>query len=358
MIWATSMKRLAYLLILGILPLSIAFADFSYEQTTRFSGGAMMSVMRMAGAFSKELREPTRSTVIVKGSRMAHIDARRTQLIDLDTETITSIDNEKKTYSVMTFAEMRQMMEEMAARMKGKNKEGQQAQFSIDVKDTGRAREIAGLKAKELQLTIRMETEDPKSGQNGAMDILSEMWMAPDIPGYQEVKAFQTKMAEKLAWSPGLSFVSMMQPEAGRGMAEAAKQMSKMDGVPVLTVTRVGSGGQPVPDLDAAAGQAAQQQQGQNEAPSASDVLTSTITGGLPGLGRLGGFGRKKKQPQQQPAPQQQPQQQSQRAAPPDSILELTTETSGFSSAPADISRLEVPSGYKQVESDFAKRHH
>ena len=112
------MNRWLLVILGGCLSASVAFADFSYEQTTKFTGGAMMGMMKVAGAFSREMREPMRSTVIIKGNRMAHIDAHRTQIIDLDAETITSIEHDKKTYSVMTFAEMKQMMEEMAARMK------------------------------------------------------------------------------------------------------------------------------------------------------------------------------------------------------------------------------------------------
>jgi hypothetical protein len=37
------------------------------------------------------------------------------------------------------------------------------------------------------------------------------------------------------------------------------------------------------------------------------------------------------------------------------SLLEMTTELSGFSTTPADPSRFEVPAGFRQVESDAVK---
>ena len=37
---------------------AVARADFSYEQSTKMTGGAMMGMMRVAGAFSKSLRLP------------------------------------------------------------------------------------------------------------------------------------------------------------------------------------------------------------------------------------------------------------------------------------------------------------
>ena len=35
--------------------------------------------------------------------------------------------------------------------------------------------------------------------------------------------------------------------------------------------------------------------------------------------------------------------------------MEMTTELSGFSSAPVDAAKLEVPTGFKQVESEMVK---
>ena len=229
--------------------------------------------------------------------------------------------------------------------------------FGVSVKVTGQSREIAGFKTREVQMTIKMETEDAKSGQKGAMNVLSDMWMAPDVPGYQEVKAFHRKMAEKLAWTPGTNFASMMQPGAGQGMAEAYKEMAKMNGVPVLTIMRMGGDGQAMPQPGDAEKQAAQQQQSQENKPSASESAGSAIASKLPGLGRFGGFGRKKKQPE--PEPQQPPAQQQQQQQPgaSGSLMEITTESAGFSSAPADPSKLDVPAGFKKVDSDFAKRH-
>ena len=45
-------------------------ADFSYEQTSKITGGAIAGMMKVVGAFSRQAREPIRSTVAVKGDRM------------------------------------------------------------------------------------------------------------------------------------------------------------------------------------------------------------------------------------------------------------------------------------------------
>ena len=107
-------KKLAVLCLASCLPACL-LADFSYEQSTKMTGGAMMGAMRVASVFSKQLREPVQANVAIKGNRMVHSNKDRSTVIDLDSETITSIDFQKKTYSVMTFAEMAELAAHRAA---------------------------------------------------------------------------------------------------------------------------------------------------------------------------------------------------------------------------------------------------
>src|SRR6476660_6685531 len=95
-----------------------ARADFSYQETSKITGGMMAGMMKFAGAFSKQAREPIVTTVAVKGDRMMHGSQHNASVIDLGKETITSINFDKKQYSVMTFEQMKQMIEEASQRMK------------------------------------------------------------------------------------------------------------------------------------------------------------------------------------------------------------------------------------------------
>src|SRR5258708_36928897 len=89
-----------------------AFADFSYEQTSKITGGMMAGMMKFAGAFSKQAREPMVNTVAVKGDRMGHWSAHHASVIDNDKETTTQINFDKKQDSVMTSAQIKPRMEE------------------------------------------------------------------------------------------------------------------------------------------------------------------------------------------------------------------------------------------------------
>ena len=68
------------------------FADFSYHETSKITGGAMAGMMKLAGAFSKELKDAQESSVAIKGNKMVRRTAQRMSLIDLDAKTITEVD--------------------------------------------------------------------------------------------------------------------------------------------------------------------------------------------------------------------------------------------------------------------------
>src|SRR5205814_1588759 len=133
----------------GILTLAGAplLADFTYQETSTITGGLMASMMRIAGVFSKTAREPIQSTVSVKGDKMMHRSNTHLSVIDLGSQTITSIDVQKKQYSVMTFDEMKQMMDQMAQKMKQNEKS--EMSFKVSANATGKTKQVAGFDAKE-----------------------------------------------------------------------------------------------------------------------------------------------------------------------------------------------------------------
>lgn len=309
-------------------------ADFSYQQTSTITGGVMASMMKIAGAFSKQAREPIRSTTAVQGDRMVHRTSTQATVIDLASQTITNIDLQKRTYSVMTFDEMKQAMEQLQQKMKQNDKA--EMSFKVSVDNTGKTRQIAGFEAKEMVLRMEMESTDKKSGQKGSMVITTDSWIAPSVPGYNEVRDFNRRMAEKLNWTPGGNMF-MSNPDVAKGMAEVYKESAKLDGVPMLQTVTMGAGGQP-----GAAPPPPQQEQQQQQAERPS------VGGALGGaLGRFGGLG-KKNPPKEEPAA-------SGNASAPGSLLEMTMEMSDFSSNAVDASQFAVPAGFKKVEPALKK---
>lgn len=356
----------------GMLLTPCAFADFTYTETTQITGGSMMQLMKMAGTFSKTARqvgEPVVSTVAVKGNRMTRVGPERTEIIDLDRETVTSIDHKKRQYTVMTFEQMRQQIEKAMQKAKEEQQKkptdqnpasNTDVKFQVHVRNTGATKEVAGLSATESILTMAMDATDKTSGQTGSIAITNDLWLAPEIPGYDEVKDFYRRYAEKMkvVFNGAVNPAMLAQyPGAGQGMADMVKEMSKLKGTPVLQVMRMGTtaNGAPLP----AASEAPLPPPGASPAmPSEGDVAqdaaqqsaTSAIAsrmGSLGGLaGGLGGFGHKKKK-----APAAPPEEAQAATAPATAavLIESNTQLAGFSQAAVDESMFAVPAGYKQV---------
>ena len=325
-----------------------AFADFSYDQNAKMTGGAMAGMMKIAGAFSKAARDPMSSTVMVKGDRMAHIGANHISVIDLKSETITDVDPVKKTYSVITFADMAKAMQQMSDKMAEKGKEQKaDMNFKASLKETGEKKVISGFNTKEVVLTIEMEATDQKSGNKGAMTVVSDMWLTPQIPGYEEVKDFYKRMGTKLAWTPGSSAMGMQSGDMMKGMGQLAKESAKLEGVPVLQIMKMGVAGDGTGMPQS--GNAEKPRQAAPPLPTAGEVAASAIAGRF----GLGGLGKKKKPAEEQPAQTSTAPAQSTDSS--GSLMEMTTESTNFSTASIDASRFDVPAGFKKVENQMEK---
>ena len=93
--------RIAGFLVVSLVLPSGLFADFHYTETTKVTGGSMLSLVKIAGTFSKQARQigdPITHSVYVKGNRMADVQPDSSEIIDLDKEAVTHIDHQKKQY--------------------------------------------------------------------------------------------------------------------------------------------------------------------------------------------------------------------------------------------------------------------
>src|SRR5215469_17839265 len=201
---------------LTLLGATTLLADFSYQEKSTLTGGALMSMLKVAGVFSKGARDargPIVSTVAVKGNKMAHRGDLHSSIVDLDAQTITSIDMQKKTYTVMTFEQMRQMMEQMAHKMHQQDPNNPQMQVKVSVEATGKTRPVNGVDAKEMLVKIEMLATDQKSGQQGSIPITVDTWFGPPVQGYDEVREFYKLMGDTFVPHP--QFVSELRRSAG-----------------------------------------------------------------------------------------------------------------------------------------------
>jgi hypothetical protein len=254
---------------LGLMSLAsgVAYADASYEQTSQITGGAFTDTIRsfsFLGKATKDLFAPTNSLTMVHGNQKAVVNKNSTQIIDLDKETITHLDTEKKTYTVMTFAQMRQAAADMMKRMQqalpqqaaaGKQpKTDLKTSFEVSVKSTGQSKSVNGLNAEEQVVELHVHITNPNGAQNTiAYTVTTDAWIAPDPPEVKEIQEFDARMGKKMmegadlsafarpgGANAGLAQIFGSQPGAAEAMAQMQKEMAKVKGTRVMEVTRMG----------------------------------------------------------------------------------------------------------------------
>jgi hypothetical protein len=271
-------------------------ADVRAEQKTRVQlGGAIGKVVNMFGG--KAAREGITSSVAVKGDRKATITDQTGQIIDLAEEKIYDLDLKKKTYTVTTFAAIRQKMEEARKRATEEarkeqpreekpapvEKDPNAKEFEVDfsVKNTGEQKAINGFNTHQTVVTITVREKGKTLEQSGGVVMTSDMWLAPKVAAMTELQQFDMRYAQKMfgpmvtgASPQDMATAMAMYPQIKPALEKMRAEGGKIDGTPILTTTTM--------DAVQSAEQAAQaQKSGGSSAPP-------TSIGGL-----LGGFGKK-----------------------------------------------------------------
>lgn len=320
------------------------FADFQYTETSKITGGAAAGAMKFAGVFSKDARQATQganSTISIKGNKLRREDSLgMAEIIDLDGKQIIHLDNKKKTYSVMTFAEMRAQMEEArrkAAEQQAKHNKDQQAQVTIVPKiqiSTGNgSKKLLDYTAKEMKVRVDMlmQSTDPKTqGQSANMWVSSDAFIAP-VKGYEEMKRFYARMAKELDWVPGA--VLGANPQIAPAMVEYRKTAANLNGMPLLSMVSVGMSGQP-------------------GAPQASADDQKQSSSGNPITHGIGGIFKKKNKDD---AAQGDASANASNPSPSNSLMDTTIEVTSISTNAVDSALFQIPQGYKQVQAKGAQ---
>jgi hypothetical protein len=373
---------------LGIILLAqrIMFADASYQETTQITGGSMVAPLKSMSFLSKSMRDmfaPITTTTMIHGNQKAVVGKDSIEITDLDKETVTHIDPVHKTYTVVTFAQMRQAFAQVPKQMQQAQDKAKQApeqpqqpksdlktSFDVSVKNTGATKEINGLSAQEQLVTLQMHVTDPNAPAtqtNAATYVVTtDAWITPDPPEVKEIQDFDKRFGQKLmegvdlsafkaqmtqmhdmSQSPGMSQMFAGKPGSSEAMAEMAKEMAKLQGTRVMEVTRMGG---------SATGPATAQNSAQTSdpapsaAPSNPNGSMSGMLGSALGSSALGAFHRKKAaQPASDtPTTTTNPDGTQTTSA---TLMEMTLQKSNFSQAPVSSSNFEVPTGYKKVET-------
>lgn len=188
-------------------------ADFSYQSRIQIDG-----------------REPVTVTRAIKGTRMAILSHKHTEVIDLAGETITAIDYSKKTYSVTPFAAWKKVLDDAAAH----------APRETSFRVTTHAGE--GLAARPIGVLNAAESVIGITGAGGALNITIHTWVGT-VPGYEEMRDFIDHLAAKLGYTfaAGLAEEALRVPDALPGLDEAIKELNQSRGAPIETTIKITS---------------------------------------------------------------------------------------------------------------------
>ena len=320
----------------ALLSLTPAFADLQYDMTSRATGGAIVNIPIVGG----RMKEPHTTSHYLKGNRMAMVSKSTSTIWDLDAGTVTTVNTDKKTYSVMTFEQMRQMMEDSMKKMQeamGKQKNDVDYTWKVNVEDAHEDKVVAGINAHHFILTMTGDAADAASGSTAGLKMVIDSWMAKNIPAMKEYHDFHKRMAEKMGLDVSSGINPMVRAQLGKGWETAAKEMAKMQGFAVLSVVK---------SIITQNGQDVMVPEGQ-KGPSAGDVARESAAGAVLGRlpGGLGGFGKKKKSDEPTAA---RPGGSGNMV--PATQLEFATELTKLTEGGFDSSVFAVPAGFKQVD--------
>jgi len=359
---------------LGFLMPITSFGDLKYEETTEMKGGIMESLGKMAGMFGAKGLDKSTTSTYIKGDRlrkdqMNGAEMVSSQIIDLDREHIVSIDHKKKTYTVMTFAEIKAQMEKAIASARSAPKNPQDSKDppksdvkvepKINVKDTGETRVINGFNTRKVLLTVELEGEDQKTKDKGAMGADTELWLTKDVSGFEEQNRFYAKYAQKMA-SPELMRSVGMSPQAGQdprtaeSMQAMRKKMQDLEGMAILTIMSFNLSGTPSEETKAQARSKESANEPRSETPEERqpENVGQAIGKALGGFGGFGGFGKKKKKEETAPPAETRKSEAGSDEKVSATLMTTTTEVKGFSTSTLDGGLFETPAGYKLRQKD------
>jgi len=228
----------------------VVHADVKTKEKT------LLKVEGLLGRFANSPKEGVTNSVAVKGNRMATFNDQNGQIIDLSEEKIYQVDLKKKEYKVMTFAEMKAMMDKAKADMEKAMKDmppemrndpqqpSSNVEVVFDVKPGTENKTIAGHQARHMILTVTAKEKGKPVDESGGMVITNEVWLGPRIAALNEVTQFYMKFGTAVfgdsmdAMGQQVASLSAMYPGLQSAMKTMGEQLRKLDGTPLMTIQR------------------------------------------------------------------------------------------------------------------------
>ncbi|MGH9430128.1 MAG: hypothetical protein ACRD3T_01145 [Terriglobia bacterium] len=136
---------------------------------------------------------------------------------------------------------------------------------------------------------MEMQGQDPNNPaagpQSGRMKMGIDSWIAPNVPGYEQVHNFYMQMAKDIGWSPNAAAV--MDPRMTKAMVDLAKNGKLPVGLPLFQTINFGMAGMPVSangaQAQANSGAQSQNAQSSDQSSSPQAAAAKAVLGNLEG---------------------------------------------------------------------------
>lgn len=280
------------------------------------------------------------------------------EIVRLDRDVMWSLDPEKKEYSELSFAEMREMMAQAGAEAaRSERKSDVEMTYRVDVQRTGKKEKVNGFAAENYIVTVTATAKDAKSGDAAAYTMKMDQWLSTQVPGQAEATAYYRKFAEKMGLDPQMRQMSGLMAQYADAFKQAADKLKDLQGYPVRSTVSMLMGPERTPEqqaqMDKARADAKQAQadekakkEAKEDDQAKADAAGSLASGNVGGA--IGGFlGRKLGKAAEKKAESSASSQGSGSGTP--GGLTITTDVLSITTGTAAVS-FDVPSDFKKVE--------
>ena len=175
-------------------------AEVKTQQKTQVKFEGMLG--RVMGLFGgKAAKDGVVQTIAVRGDRKATITETSGTIVDLAEEKVYEIDVRGKSYTVLTFDEIRRRMREAEERARkdvegDRKKDPNEKEMQVDfaVKETGQRKAINGYDCREVVTTVGVHEKGKTLDQAGGLLMTVDAWMAPTIAAVAELNDFDVRV--------------------------------------------------------------------------------------------------------------------------------------------------------------------
>ncbi len=255
------MSRVVFLVLAALLTFTgMAGADCFIKMKTETSGFAGLGGTKgktetyISGNKQVEITEMDIKSPLLK----PFMSGSKTRTItDLDSGKIISVNEEDKTYTEMSFEDMKKQVEAARARFEGGYEEAKEGvekpmpqveggEVKMEMKMPGEKKKFAGVEAERTVLVMRSTSKDVETGEEVTYKITYDTWLAPDFPAAAEQKAFAKAYAERFqeAWvdnaADGEFGFATALAATGLGMDALTPHMKGLQGFPAKMTVRIG----------------------------------------------------------------------------------------------------------------------